>query len=86
MIRNIVIALLLVVVLPQFAVPTALAAGGAPSGSCAPGFTLVMAMDHNNHHHQHVGTNADLNGDGSICVKSVTSSGKIHVHIDNTVS
>ena len=84
MIRNFVVALLLVVILSQFAVPIAFAAG-EPSGGCAPGFALVMAMDHDNHHHQHVGTDADLNGDDYICMKPVTPSGTLHVHIDNNV-
>ena len=56
---------------------------GEPSGSCPPGFTLEMAMEHDDHPHHHVGTSADQNGDGFICMKPVTSTGKIHVHIDN---
>ncbi len=44
-----------------------------------------MAMDHDNHHHKPVGTDADLNGDGYICVKPVTPDGMIHVHVDNKV-
>ena len=82
MFKKIIFALLLVIVLTQFATP-AVYAMGKPSGSCAPGFTLEMAMVHDNHHHKHVGTDADLNGDGYICVKPVTPSGNIHVHIDN---
>ena len=77
-------ALLLVVLLSQFAIPTAFAAG-EPAGVCAPGFALEMAMDHDGHHHKHVGTEADQNGDGYICVKPVTPDGRIHVHVDNNV-
>jgi len=84
MFKKIVFALLLVITLTQFATPAAYAMG-EPSGSCAPGFTLMMAMDHDNHHHKHVGTSADLNGDGYICMKPVTPSGEIHVHIDNNL-
>lgn len=84
MFKKIVFALMLVIVLTQFSTP-AVYAMGEPSGSCAPGFTLVMAMDHNDHNHKHVGTDADLNGDGYICMKPVTPSGKIHVHIDNNL-
>ena len=82
MIKKLIFALLLVVLLSQFAVPSVFAAG-EPSGRCAPGFTLEMAMEHDNHHHRHVGTDADKNGDGYICMKPVTPSGKIHVHVDN---
>jgi len=84
MFRKLVFVLLLVVLLSQFAVPTVFAAN-EPAGVCAPGFTLEMAMEHDNHHHRHVGTSADKNGDGYICMKPVTPSGKIHVHVDNNL-
>ncbi len=35
--------------------------------------------------HQHAGLNADLNGDGLIYMKAVTSNGKIHVHGDKVL-
>ena len=57
-------------------------------GSCPPGFMLHMAHEHDDEHHAghlHVGTDADQNGDGYICVKHVTSSVEAHVHIDNAV-
>ena len=84
MIKKLIFALLLVVLLSQFAVPSVFAAV-EPSGRCAPGFTLEMAMNHDNHHHRHVGTDADKNGDGYICMNPVTPSGKIHVHVDNNL-
>ena len=84
MIKKLIFALLLVVLLSQFAVQSVFAAV-EPSGRCAPGFTLEKAMEHDNHHHRHVGTDADKNGDGYICMKSVTPSGKIHVHVDNNL-
>ena len=84
MIKKLMFALLLVVLLSQFAVPTVFAAA-EPQGSCPPAFELVMAMDHDNHHHRHVGTDTDKNGDGYICMKPVTPSGKIHVHVDNNL-
>ena len=84
MFKKLVFALMLVMLLSQFAVPAVFAAG-EPTGGCAPGFMLVMAMEHDMHHHQHVGTDADLNGDGYICMKPVTPSGKIHIHIDNNL-
>lgn len=84
MFKKLFFSLLLVIVLAQFAVPAAYAMG-EPVGSCAPGFTLMMAMEHDGHHHKHVGTDADLNGDGFICVKPVTPDGRIHVHVDNNL-
>jgi hypothetical protein len=56
-------------------------------GNCPPGFMRHMAHEHDEHHagHKHAGTDADLNGDGFICVKHVTASGNIHVHIDNNL-
>lgn len=84
MFKKLVFTLLLVVVLSQFAVSTVFAAD-EPTGGCAPGFTLEMVMDHDDHHHKHVGTDADLNGDDFICMKPVTPDGKIHVHMDNNL-
>ena len=84
MFKKLAFALMLVVLLSQFAVPTVFAMG-APTGNCAPSFTLEMAMAHDNHHHRHVGTDTDKNGDGYICMKPVTPSGKIHVHVDNNL-
>ena len=84
MFKKMFFALLLVIVVAQFAAPAAYAMG-EPVGGCAPGFTLEMAMVHDNHHHKHVGTDADINGDGYICMKPVTPDGKIHVHVDNNL-
>jgi len=84
MFKKLLFAFLLVMFLSQFAVSTVFAAG-EPTGGCAPSFTLEMAMEHDNHHHRHVGTDADKNGDGYICMKPVTPSGKIHVHVDNNL-
>jgi hypothetical protein len=82
MYKKLLFALILGVLLLQFAVPVAFAAD-EPTGSCSPGYTLAMAMDHDVHHHQHVGTDTDLNGDGFICMKHVTPDEMIHVHVDN---
>lgn len=82
--KKLFFALLLVILLSQFAVINVLAAG-EPLGSCAPGFELMMAMEHDEHHHQHVGTDTDLNGDGWICMKHVTPVEKIHLHVDNNL-
>ena len=82
--KKLVFAFLLVVLLSQFAVSTVFAAG-EPAGNCPTGFTLMMAMEHDEHEHQHVGTAADLDGDGYICMMPVTPDGKIHVHVDNNL-
>jgi len=59
-------------------------AEGEPAGGCPPGFELHPAMPHDDHHgHRHVGTAADQNGDGWICVRHVSVDGNVHVHIDN---
>ena len=82
--KKLFFALLLVVLLSQFAVATVFAAGES-AGSCAPGFTLMTAMEEDEHHHQHVGTATDLNADGYICMMPITPDGKIHVHLDNNL-
>ena len=84
MYKKLLFALILVLLLSQFAIPVAFAAD-EPAGSCAPGFTLEMAMDHDVHHHQHVGTDADRNGDGFICMRHVTPNEQVHVHVDNNL-
>ena len=84
MFKKMFFALLLVIVVAQFAAPAAYAMG-EPVGGCAPGFTLEMAMVHDNHHHKHVGTDTNINGDSYICMKPVTPDGKIHVHLDNNL-
>ena len=84
MLKKLIFALMLVVLLSQFAIPTVFAADG-PQGSCPPVFKLEMAMEHDNHHHRHAGTDADLNGDGYVCMRHVTPTGKVHVHIDNNL-
>ena len=84
MYKKLAFALLLVMLVAQFTVPTVLAAD-EPAGSCPPGFMLEEVMPHNEHHHQHVGTSADKNGDGFICMKHVTPDEGIHVHVDNNL-
>ena len=81
MYRKFVFLLTLLALLFTLTSTVAFAAGG----DCPPGFTLHEHMDHEEHPHQHVGTSADLNRDGDICVKHVTPDGSIHVHIDNNV-
>ncbi len=54
-----------------------------PAGSCPRGFDLHNIEDHvGDPEHQHVGTSADKNDDGYICMKMVDG-GDIHVHVDN---
>jgi hypothetical protein len=84
MLKRLVFVIVLVVLLSQVAIPTVFALG-EPTGSCAPGFSLVPAMDHDDHHHLHVGTDTDLNGDGYICMRPVSPSENVHVHVDNNL-
>lgn len=84
MFRKLVFALVLVLLLSQFTIAAAFAAE-EPTGSCPKGFRLEVAMDHDMHHHQHVGTDTNLNGDDFICMKHVTPDQMIHVHIDNSL-
>jgi hypothetical protein len=82
MFKKAVFLLVLVLMLTPFITSVAFAANGS---NCPPGFTLEMHMHHEDHHHQHVGTSADQNGDGYICMKPITPDETIHVHIDNNV-
>jgi len=78
--RKLVSILILAVLLTLSASSVAVAAG-----SCPFGFTRETAAHHDDHHHQHVGTSADQNGDGYICVKHITPNETIHVHVDNNL-
>jgi len=82
-----VIRILLVTSLVSMFMVSTVFAEGTPVGSCPPNFNLHIAEDHDTHHDSHlqVGTDADKNGDGNICVKTVTPSSTIHVHVDNNV-
>jgi hypothetical protein len=61
-------------------------AAAQPVGWCPHGFALHEVI-HNEaeHRHPHVGTSADQNGDGWICVQHLPDATGIHVHIDNAV-
>jgi hypothetical protein len=78
---------LLVALLALLTASAALAQEGEPVAGCPVGFHLHLAGHHDEDHgaHMHVGIDADLNGDGWICVKHITPDGGIHVHIDNNV-
>lgn len=78
---------LFVIVLLSLLLTVPVLTAGAAGGGCPPGYMLHMAHDHDGHHagHLHVGTDADQNGDGYICVKEVTPGSRVHVHIDNAV-
>lgn len=76
---------LIVLILSLTLVNTAFASHGEPAGGCPPRFELHHFMDHSGEHmHQHIGVNRDLNGDGYICVKHLSTTK--HLHIDNSVS
>ena len=76
---------LLILMLTTVAITAVSAAD--PVGRCPDGFELHLATDHDDHHeHHHVGTHADRNGDGWICVSHVGSAETNHVHTDNNAS
>lgn len=89
--RRTLFGVLLVLLLVLTLAPAVLASHpGEPVGACAPVFTLHhVGMhahdDHDNHMHQHVGLDYDLNGDGYWCVKHVGVDGSNHVHVDNSL-
>ncbi len=77
-------ALALVFVLSLFLTTVASASPGNPVGGCGTGYELHLFMDHNGEHmHKHIGVPQDLNGDGYICMK--TLSNNFHLHVDNSV-
>ena len=84
MFKKALFLLILVVLLTPFMASVAFAARG---NDCPEGFEFEMAMHHDDHEHghRHVGTLADQNDDGLICMKPITPDGLIHVHIDNNV-
>jgi len=75
---------LLVVLASLLLTSTALASSGTPTNACAPGFELMPYMSHEGDHehmHTHRGVDADLNGDGFVCMKVLPNN--MHLHIDN---
>ena len=82
--------LIAVLLLHAFSLAT-LAAGTIPPGAvgaCPPGFEFMDAS-HLSHDpgdmHLHAGIQVDLNGDGWVCMKHVTPTEKVHVHVDNNL-
>ena len=71
-------------ILGSFSVSLA-SAESDPAGSCPDSFELHMVMPHEDHGHNHVGTETDLNGDGWLCAKVVGANEINHVHIDNNI-
>lgn len=74
--------LLVTLLVSLFLVTTAFASHGDPVGSCPPNFELHHFMDHSGDHmHRHIGIDRDLNSDGYICMKMLSSD--LHLHVDN---
>ncbi|MDT8307728.1 MAG: hypothetical protein RRC07_17470 [Anaerolineae bacterium] len=83
---------MLILALGTLALPAT--AGAAAPATCPNGY-MEMPADHHDHDgdhdhqgHLHTGLwpNADLNGDGTVCVKHLNQGGQhIHVFIDNVV-
>jgi hypothetical protein len=87
--KKLLIVLLVTFILALGTVTLVMAGDGQPQGGCPNDFQLHSVMDHTHDHggqHRHVGNGRDLNGDGWICGKHVSSDGSVHVHIDNNVT
>ena len=68
------------------ALPTPAFAQPELTSGCPIGYHLHNVLDQDDHTgyvHMHVGTTADQNGDGIICVKHTSTT--VHVHIDNLI-
>jgi hypothetical protein len=79
-------ALMLVMLLSLGIAPTTSAGHDTPpvKGGCPKPFGEPHpAHPHDLHHERHIGTDADQNGDGYICVKHISPDK--HLHIDNNV-
>lgn len=76
---------LMLVLLLSISLVTTTAAGAQDNTGCPPGWELHEAHEHDGDHdgHQHLGSDTDRNGDGSICVKHISETK--HVHKDNNV-
>ncbi|MEW5957920.1 MAG: hypothetical protein AB1801_09370, partial [Chloroflexota bacterium] len=75
-------ALILVMLVSLNTGPAVLADHSVPIGGCPEPFDeLHHAYLHDLHHEGHIGTDADQNGDGYICVKHISP--HKHLHIDN---
>jgi len=89
MMKKAVLSIMIVLILTLPLATSVLAHEAAPVGGCPTGFHLHDVMDHSGHSgehmHQQVGTDADQNGDGFICVLHVGNNEKIHVHVDNSL-
>lgn len=86
--KKILVGFILLILLTLVFSANVFAEDGEPVGGCPDSFHLHNVMDHDNHAghtHQHVGSAADQNGDGYLCVKHVSVDENIHIHIDNNV-
>ena len=85
--KKLLATMLLIFLLSTLVFSAAQAEMSGVDGTCPPPFHAEMAHDHDEHHgdHLHVGTKADLNGDGWICVFHAPPDGQVHVHIDNNL-
>jgi hypothetical protein len=82
---TILLALFLALSASFYAAGVALAVDDVPMpvGECPRGFEPMDVMEHDEMEHMHAGLKADLNGNGTICMKAVTD--HIHVHVDDVV-
>jgi hypothetical protein len=83
--KKILSILLTALLMSLFIVNAAFASHGDPVGGCPTGFDLHHFMDPSDEDamHRHIGVDRDLNGDGYICMKMLTSD--LHLHVDNSL-
>lgn len=80
--KKLLIVLMLSMLLLSVSVASIALAKQDKSRGCPEPFHLEPFLEHEGHHHQHIGLTLDHNQDGYICVKHI---GDKHLHIDNNV-
>ncbi len=86
--NKILLAVMIVVLLLPFTAASVFAHEGEPLGGCPDVFELHHMMDHGDPTdpmHNHIGSDADLNDDGYLCMKHVGLNGSNHLHVDNNL-
>lgn len=84
--RRLTLVLTIVAVLTLASISIALADTGTPMGECPDNSELhQMHEEGGGEMHHHIGSDADQNSDGFLCMKHVGKDGNNHVHVDNNV-
>ncbi len=71
--KKVIAIVMVMLILSSIFTFTAFAKGSPPTGTCAPGFSLMAVMNPPaDMGHMHIGLGQDLNGDGYVCMQMVT--------------